>query len=506
MKQEVLPGCIAPPTTRPSKARKNTRRAANESPPAELEQWPPLHDMLGAMLSTRLPSAAPARVTVMGLGAERHLSPSQRKLLDSAELIAGGRALLNKWTPGWEHNDTRAYLPLQSPLNEALDRIEVCYRAGLRVLVLADGDPLFYGIGATLARRMGPASLHILPGPSSLQEACARLGLPWHTVRAVSLHGRDDWRSLNSAVCAGRPVCVLTDAASTPNILARHLLDRGVDWFAMAVFERMGHDDAVSRCLSLQEAASVEDFDAASTVILWPERAARRPVLGLAGSTLAVERGLVTKAPVRAAALSLLRIAPRHTVWDIGAGSGTLALEACALAHQGCVVAVERSPDRALTLHENRRRFGAAILDIHTGHAPDCFDHLPAPDRIFIGGGMSSQAREMLETACAYLKPGGRLVVSCVLMGTVHASLDCLRQNGWPVEMLHVQCAHAVPLAGDIRLAAYNPVFLVACEKPLLAPVSAAAAEPDLVAKAGEAGGANGPVDFLHTVTDKEMP
>ena len=148
-----------------------------------------------------------------------------------------------------------------------------------------------------------------------LQQACARLGLPWHDVICLSLHGRDDLTPLHTAVHRQRPISLLTDARMTPDLLARHLLDRGVDWFAMHVFEHMGSDGEQMR----------------------------RPHPGLLPAELRHEDGLLTKPAVRAAALALLRPEPRHTVWDLGAGSGSVALEAACLAHEGRVVAVELS-------------------------------------------------------------------------------------------------------------------------------------------------------------------
>ena len=185
-----------------------------------------------------------------------------------------------------------------------------------------------------------------------------------------------------------RPISLLTDARMTPDLLARHLLDRGVDWFAMHVFEHMGSDGEQEHHLTLAEAAAAR-FGAVCTVLLTPAGEMRRPHPGLLPAELRHEDGLLTKPAVRAAALALLRPEPRHTVWDLGAGSGSVALEAACLAHEGRVVAVERTPSRALDIQENRRRFGAASVDVCLGTVPQCLPRLPDPHRVFIGGGLS---------------------------------------------------------------------------------------------------------------------
>lgn len=406
-------------------------------------------------------------ITVAGLGvAAGHdlhafLPEPHRRAVYEAAILAGGKRLLAHFpdAPG-------ARLPLTAPLERPLARLEDAYRRGHVVTVLADGDPLFFGIGATLIRRLGGDAVRILPGVSSLQEACARLKLPWHDARCLSLHGREDLRPLNTAVSTGCPVCVLTDAAHPPDAIARHLFDRGVNWLRMHVFADMGGPTERHQDLSLEEAASTS-FGPACTVILRPVAAQRRPRLGLPDDSLSVRQGLITKGPIRAAALALLRLLPEHVVWDVGAGSGAVALEAAALAFRGGVVAVERSPERAADIRKNRRRFAAAHLEVCVGEAPECLGSLPDPDRIFVGGGLSRhKSAPLLAALRERLAPGGRMVISCVLLGTLREVLDFFTKAGWPAEVSSVQAACSVPLAGDIRLAALNPVFLIAVQKP----------------------------------------
>ena len=481
---------------------------------SEQDDWPPMSEMLQSFFVFEPTTVAPEPITVMGLDCARPrglagLAEAQRQLAEQADVICAGRMLLEEFSgssldssngatggatrdadgnstesqPTGDQEDSPAagpalkarLLPLTTPLEPLLTRLSQLRAAGERVLVLADGDPLLFGIGATLVRRMGADAVRLLPAVSSLQQACARLSLPWHKVICLSLHGRDDLRPLNVACGKNAPLCILTDARMSPDVLARHLLDRGVDWFDAHIFERMGAADECVSHLSMADAAGRE-FGPACTMVLIPMAPARRPHLGLDADQLAVDRGLISKKPVRAAALALLRIEAGHVVWDLGSGSGAVALEASVLAHEGRVIAVERSAGRAMGIQENRRRFGAANVEVRLGQAPECLPGLPDPQRVFIGGGLSGDdGDDILGHVCLRLPVGGRVVVSCVLLDSFSLCRRFFEDMGWPVEILQISAAEGKSLGGDVHLAAMNPVFLLAAQKPAPAPIQSGA-------------------------------
>ena len=489
-----------------------------EDRPAEpqTDDWPPMSEILQSFFIFEPTTAEPSPITVLGLDCARprgllDLTAAQRALLQEADVICGGRHLLRELTdaaeeknPADQSDAARAFshassdtaspasaptsaptsalaayedntgphmlkarlLPLSTPLQPVLTRLSQMRASGERVVMLADGDPLLFGIGATLVRLLGQDAVRLLPAVSSLQQACARLALPWHRVICLSLHGRDDLGPLNAAVSKNAPLCVLTDSRMTPDFLTRHLLDRGVDWFRAHVFERMGAPDEICHNLDMAQAASTS-FGPACTLVLVPADTPRRARLGLEAHELAVDRGLISKKPVRAAALALLRIEPHHVVWDVGAGSGAVALEAAVLAHEGRVIAVERSVGRAMSIQENRRRFGVAILDVRLGEAPECLTSLPDPHRVFIGGGLSGEdGEDILGHVCLRLPIGGRVVASCVLLDTLCLCRNFFERLGWPVEICQIQASEGRELGGDVHLAAMNPVFLLTAQKP----------------------------------------
>ncbi|HZF61653.1 MAG TPA: precorrin-6y C5,15-methyltransferase (decarboxylating) subunit CbiE [Desulfovibrio sp.] len=514
----------AAPAAESAPAAPATPAATPASPPvagtSEQDDWPPMSEMLQSFFVFEPTTVAPEPITVMGLDCARPrglagLAEAQRQLAEQADVICAGRMLLEEFSgrsletnsnaatgaatstaeePSTEdqpaHDQTSGcqdaapaagpalkarLLPLTTPLEPLLTRLSQLRAAGERVLVLADGDPLLFGIGATLVRRMGPDAVRLLPAVSSLQQACARLSLPWHKVICLSLHGRDDLRPLNVACGKNAPLCILTDARMSPDVLARHLLDRGVDWFDAHIFERMGAADECVSHLSMADAAGRE-FGPACTMVLIPMAPARRPHLGLDADQLAVDRGLISKKPVRAAALALLRIEAGHVVWDLGSGSGAVALEASVLAHEGRVIAVERSAGRAMGIQENRRRFGAANVEVRLGQAPECLPGLPDPQRVFIGGGLSGDdGDDILGHVCLRLPVGGRVVVSCVLLDSFSLCRRFFEDMGWPVEILQLSAAEGKSLGGDVHLAAMNPVFLLAAQKPAPAPIQSGA-------------------------------
>jgi precorrin-6Y C5,15-methyltransferase (decarboxylating) len=211
--------------------------------PKEDAQWPSTAELLTALAECDLPAATPSAIpaqsgkhalfplTVLGMGLSSTLLPAHQEALEASTVLAAGQALLARFA----HLEAEK-IPLCSPMQKTIDLLLERRRNGARVTVLAAGDPLFFGIGATLARILPPEALRILPGLSSLQEACARACLPWNDVRCVSLHGRKEYTELSVAALSGKPICLLTDAANTPDAIARFLLDRGVDWHSMHVF------------------------------------------------------------------------------------------------------------------------------------------------------------------------------------------------------------------------------------------------------------------------------
>jgi precorrin-6Y C5,15-methyltransferase (decarboxylating) len=465
--------------------------------------------------------AAPAPLLVLGLGlpvreaadAPATYAALAHPAIRSAEVLIGGRAQLSLLS-----SHPAEKLLVGNDTVTLYAHIAANSAAGKRQIALCSGDPQFFGLGARLASILGPGLLRIVPGVSSLQAAAACLGFAWEETRAVSLHGRASWLPLAHALPSGDPVFVLADPGTTPASLAAWMLERGLADYRLHVLENLygtpeGEIRAARRwSLGLAEAMERVDLSASASgqrvFFLEPERRegetrGRKPwPFGLNDAALAREKGLLTKAPVRAAALAALGIEAEHCVWDLGAGSAAVSLEAARLAWRGQVFAVERDPKRLALMRENRRNYGAANLEIIAGTMPWCLPShsghgetdaepawemrqarnetsegreqgmvaaaLPRPHRIFVGGGLGADpeaAAAILRKAWRALLPGGRLVAGCVLLSSLERCRAILAKRGTGLEVLCLQASAGVPLAGDMRLAAMNPVFLVTAEK-----------------------------------------
>lgn len=387
----------------------------------------------------------PMPVTVVGLGADgwAGLSAAGRSALSSAEVLIGGPRQLDL-LPAAECAGRRVAWP--SPLRPAVPKL-MAEHAGLRIAVLASGDPMFYGIGRALAEELGPHSLRVHPHPSSVSYACARLGWPVEDTEVITVVGRPVAR-LAAALHEGRRVLVLSAGAASPGEIAALLRERGFGPTRMRVLEQLGSEleDTYEGTADGWEHAP---GDPLNVVALDCRRdpAHGAPRLGATPGlpdTAYEHDGQLTKRHVRAATLCALAPAPGELLWDIGGGSGSIGIE-WMRTHPSCrAVAVERVPERAARIARNAAALGVPGLRVVIGAAPDALAGLPAPDAVFIGGGLTAPG--LLDAAWAALAPGGRLVVNTVTLESEAVLAERYRRHGG--ELVKLAVAHAVPVGG----------------------------------------------------------
>ncbi len=406
-------------------------------------------------------------VTVVGIGADGWdgLAPASREALETAQVVIGGPRQL-ELLPG-RVEALRVAWP--SPLRPAVPGL-LAEHAGLRVAVLASGDPMFFGIGRTLTELLGAERLRVLPHPSSVSFACARLGWALEETETVSLVGRE-LATLAGALYPGRRLLVLSADASTPAAVAGLLRERGYGPSRLRVLEQLGgpaervtagtaHDWAHPAGDPLNLVAL--ECVAAEPVAPTPARAALTPGLP---DELFEHDGQLTKRHVRAATLATLAPVPGELLWDVGGGSGSIAVE-WLRAHRSCqAVSVERDPVRAARIERNAAALGVPRLRVVTGRAPAALAELPTPDAVFIGGGLTADG--LLDACWSALRPGGRLVANTVTLESEALLTEWYRRHGG--ELLRLAVAHAVPVGGFTGWRQAMPVTQWSVVKPLAA-------------------------------------
>ncbi|MGX2996147.1 precorrin-6y C5,15-methyltransferase (decarboxylating) subunit CbiE [Streptomyces sp. JNUCC 64] len=390
-------------------------------------------------MTTEAPRPRP--VALIGIGADGWpgLPDAPRRALLDAEVVIGAPRQLELLPP--ECPGDR--VPWPSPLRPAVPGLLAAH-AGRRLAVLASGDPMFHGIGRALAELLGPDGLDVHPHPSSVALACARLGWPVEGTDVVTAVGRPVER-LAAVLHPGRRVLVLSADADGPARVAAVLRERGFGPSPVRVLERLGAPDEHVTAPERADAWSRTPGAALNLVAVECVRApGALPLATVPGLPDAAydHDGQLTKRHVRAATLAVLAPEPGELLWDVGGGSGSVAIE-WLRAHPSCrAVSVERDPVRADRVGRNARALGVPGLRVVTGAAPDALDGLPAPDAVFIGGGLT--AAGLLDRCWEALRPGGRLVANTVTLESEALLADAHRRHGG--ELVRLAVAHAVPV------------------------------------------------------------
>ncbi len=397
-------------------------------------------------------------LSVVGIGEDGMdgLSPAARALLEAAEVLVGGARHLAMVPP-----DGRERLAWPSPPRLLLDRLDE--RRGRRVCVLATGDPMCFGVGNMLVRRFRREEMSILPAPSAFALACARLGWPEHEAELLTLHGRPLSLLEGALRPGGRPVLLSADA-NTPAAVARLLAERGYGQSRMWVLERMG--GPAERVLEGRAGAWPHPPGAdLNTIALdlaaGPGAALRPRVPGLPDEAFASD-GQLTKREVRAATLAALAPAPRALLWDIGAGSGSVAIEWLRAERTARAVALEPRADRRATIAANAAALGAPRLEVREGRAPAALAGLEAPDAVFVGGGASEPG--VLDACWDALRPGGRLVANVVTVEGEAAVLERRARLGG--DLARIAVARAAPVGPFTGWRPLMPVTQWSVAKP----------------------------------------
>jgi len=417
-------------------------------------------------------AGAGGRMVIVGLGDDglAGLTESARRVVAGAGLVLGApaslRLLEGEGLPG-------KLVPLEADMPDALRQVREALATAETPVLVCGGDPLFYGIARYVCDRLGKERFEVVPHVSSMQLAFARVKESWDDAYLASPDGRP-LESLIDRIRPAEKVGLFCSAEYPPSRLAKALLERGLDGFRAYVCENLGSPDERVTQGDLAEVATGE-FGPLAVLIL--VRRADRPDRGRGAGRLLFgnpdelfvhggpRRGSVTPAEVRALALSQLDVRPTAVVWDVGAGSGSVAIEAAQLAHQGFVYAIEPKGAELALIAANAEAFGVPNVKAVAGRAPEAMAPLPDPDAIFVGG-TGRQAGAILRAAYARLKPGGRLAASLSAVDALAEAHSTLKGLAGTVQLWQVSVARGVEQMDRVRLAAVHPTFLLAVAKP----------------------------------------
>ena len=407
------------------------------------------------------------------------LSPTALALLRRADVVVGGGRTLalldDDIAPHAQRRD------LTGQLSAVPGWIAAAREAGQTSVVLATGDPLCHGIASYLASRLCIEAVEVLPNLSTVQLACARLGLAWQDARIVSVHSKDagEWQvgaepghglyALAQSLRQHDRLLVLTSPDNTPGRIARLIVAEGLgDDFQMAVAERLcTPDERVVAELSPHDAAQ-QTFTDPNVVVLVRSQVRPQPVrMGLADSAYhqrQPDKGLITKQEVRAVSLARMQLRADSRVWDIGAGSGSVGLEAARLCPQGHVWAIEKNEADFAIAGQNARAFGVSNHTLVHGKAPEGLDAWPDPDAVFIGGS-GGELQELIALCLRRLRTGGWLVMNFVTLENLASATQALQAQGAVWDVLQLQAARSKPILHMHRMAAENPVWIVCAQR-----------------------------------------
>ena len=385
---------------------------------------------------------------IVGIGEDGldGLTPATRAVVAAAEVIIGGErhhALAG--------NAKAIRLAWPSPFNAMVETIESL--RGKRAVVLVTGDPLWFSVGARIGRALDPAEIVYHPQLSAFQLAAARMGWSLADVETLTVHGRPVEQMI-AFIQPDAQLLVLTTGAETPAQIAKFLTERGFGQSKITVLAAMGGKDE-ARFDGMADAWDhvVPAFNTlAVECIAAPDAALLPRVPGLA-DVLFQSDGTMTKQEIRAATLAKLMPMRGALLWDIGCGSGSVAIEWMRAARYARAIGIEPRADRRAMAGTNAMALGTPKLELVEGIVPDALGGLPAPDAIFIGGGLS---RATFETAWAALRPLGRLVANAV---TLESEAELMKLHAeFGGDLVRISVCRAEPVG---RLTGWRPAMPV---------------------------------------------
>ncbi|GLC89259.1 precorrin-6y C5,15-methyltransferase (decarboxylating) subunit CbiE [Lysinibacillus piscis] len=388
---------------------------------------------------------------LIGIGdnGQASLLPQYLQWIEECEVLVGGERVL-AFFPDF----TGEKIVIKGGLVALVDKLAAETR---KTVILASGDPLFYGLGSYLAKKL---TIEVYPYISSVQLAFAKMGESWQDAYVTSIHGRS-MKGLAQRIDGKKKIALLTDADNSPNALARYLKHFGMHEYRVFVAENL--QGASEKCgwYSLDELEQAT-FSTLNVVILQQTAPAPMYTLGIddeAFSQRKPDKGLITKKEIRVLSLQAMQLQKDSIVWDIGTCTGSMAIEAGKLAPEGQIFAVEKNAPDLENCVQNQQKFRVDITAIHS-KAPAGLEAFPDPDAIFIGG-TGGEMVELLQLCCGRLKPNGRIVLNAATIENLYKAVEAFKACGMAVEILQAQLARSKPILDMTRFVPLNPIYII---------------------------------------------
>ena len=339
--------------------------------------------------------------------------------------------------------------------------IETLQKETRNVVILVSGDPLFYGLGGVLAKKL---SIEIYPYTSSMQLAFSKMQESWQDAYITSLHGRPI-KGFAQKIDGRKKVAILTDEINSPQAIATYLKRFGMLEYDAFIAENLEGTQERCRFMSLDEMEN-ETFSPLNVVILKQREEVKRSAIGIDDTAFyqrKPDKGLITKKEIRVLCLNELQIKEDSVVWDIGTCTGSVAIEAAKIAREGAVYAIEKNEGDLENCFMNQQKHRTDFTAI-LGRAPERLDEFPDPNAIFIGGN-GGNMQHLLALCIERLQNGGRLVMNIATIENLAEAMGHLKSLGCEVTVLQAQISRSKPILNLTRFEPLNPIFIVTAQK-----------------------------------------
>ncbi|MDI6801502.1 MAG: precorrin-6y C5,15-methyltransferase (decarboxylating) subunit CbiE [Thermodesulfovibrionales bacterium] len=417
------------------------------------------------------------KLYVIGIG-YKPLDKKAREIVLSAEIILASKRLLEVFEQYDEYKTVKDKILILNNVDETINYIKSRIpNLKSHIVLLASGDPAFFGIGRRTIREFGKDMVEIIPDLSCIQMAFTKIKESWDDAFLMSLHGGPDPEKrrrlpyeitdIPSLLQQHNKIAILTDKENNPSKIAVALNSSFIvrhSSLIMNVCERLGYDDERIISGPPKEIASQSFREPNVVIIQKTEDKTQKTdiVFGLKEDDVVHSRGLITKDEIRAVTLHKSRLPQKGVFWDIGAGSGSVSIEAAGLYPELDVFAIERDEEQINNARTNKIRFNATNIRIIKGEAPDALINLPHPDRVFIGGN-GGNLKKIIDFIA--LLPTKIIVINATTIETLNEAIKCLENKSFEIEISEVSISRSKTIAGKRHMSALNPVFVIVGER-----------------------------------------